>query len=320
MNYDNKSRQFFNSIRKAGKVLVISHAKPDGDTVGANLALLHFLEREGKEFRSFCPTPPPKEFSFLPKSFYLKSDQNVFLERFDLVVVLDSGDLRYAGLEEHLDKISGAPILNIDHHPTNEHFGYINIVDDRASSTTEIIYKLFQKENILIEKNIATCLLTGILTDTSNFSNPATTYDVLGIASELLSSGASYYAILKNALSGQPVPVLKLWGEILSRLQMNEYGMAVTVVTKDDWEAENLDEDALSGMANFLNNLDGVEAVLILKEEGEGFVRGSMRTSKEDLDLSELAKFFGGGGHKKAAGFSIPGKISKDQAGRWVII
>ena len=320
MNYETESRQFFNFLRNAQKILVISHSKPDGDTIGSNLALLHFLERQGKEYKSFCLTPLPKEFLFLPKSFHLESDEEIFNEQFDLAIVLDSGDLRYAGVDKHLSKLNGALILNIDHHLTNEMFGNINVVDARASSTTEIIYKLFREGNVIIEKNIATCLLTGILTDTSNFSNPATTYDVLGIASDLLSSGAGYYAILKNALSGQPVPILKLWGEVLSRLQMNDYGMAVTVVTKEDWEVNNLNEEALSGLANFLNNLDGVKAVLILKEEGEGFVRGSFRTSSEELDLSHLAKFFGGGGHKKAAGFSVPGRIAKDEAGKWVVI
>lgn len=301
--------------------MIISHQKPDGDTIGANLALLHYLEEKGKKYESYCLSPLPREFSFLPLSHKIKNQTDIFKQKFDLVIVLDSGDLRYAGVEEEIKKLlPDFLLINIDHHPTNKYFGQINIVDERAASTTEVLYGLFSAIGYLPGRQIATCLLTGICTDTDNFSNPATSHSVLKISAELLERGANFQVILKNILRGQPVPVLKLWGKVLSRLQLNSRGIAVTVVTAEDLVEENLTEEAVFGISNFLNNLYGVEAVLVLREEMAGFVRGSLRTSSENLDVSRLAKFLGGGGHKKAAGFSIPGRLLCDKSGCWTVV
>ncbi|MDD5043785.1 MAG: bifunctional oligoribonuclease/PAP phosphatase NrnA [Patescibacteria group bacterium] len=321
MNYETLQGKFFNLINAASRILVVSHQRPDGDTLGANFALCLFLESLNKVFSSFCLHPLPAQFNFLPFSHKLKNDIEIFAGGADLIIILDSGDLRYAGIEEQIKNLkTKAVIVNIDHHPTNENFGDLNIVNPGASSTTEILFYLFEVGRIPISRPMATCLLTGILTDTSNFSNPATTADSLNVAAKLLSSGVILGEILPHILKNKSVAGLKVWGEVLSRLKITANGLAVTFVTRRDIEENSIDEEAVSGISNFLNNLSGVKAAMFIKEELGGQLRINLRTSHDDVDVSRLAKFFGGGGHKKAAGFAIKGSLKEKDDGEWEIV
>lgn len=321
MNYQPLQEKFFNLIKQANNILIVSHQKPDGDTLGANFALAHFLEDQGKNYYSFCLHPVPEQFKFLPLSYKLNNDAGFFNKDIDLLIVVDSGDLRYAGIDGLISNLKkDIKIINIDHHPTNDNFGHLNIVDSKASSTTEIFFYLFKEAGIKINIDMATPLLTGILTDTSNFSNPATTVEALNVSSQLLATGVSLNEILGNILKNQSISALKVWGEALSRLKMTESGLAVTFITQKDLDEGGIDEEAISGMSNFLNNLGGVKAAMVLKEEAPDRVRASLRTSRDDIDVSRLAKMFGGGGHKKAAGFSVKGKLEKLKDNNWQIV
>jgi len=188
-----------------------------------------------------------------------------------------------------------------------------------ASSTSEIVYKFLNHFNFEINKNIATCLLTGILTDTGNFTNGATTVSALKIASDLLIRGARFNQITFSTSKNKSLAILKLWGRILSRLEENDLGVVFTVITLKDLEESELDREALEGVANFLNNLAGLRIILVLKEEENGFIKGSLRSNDDVLDVSEIAKFLGGGGHKKAAGFTIKGQLVEVD-GKWKVV
>jgi len=296
------------------RTLILSHQKPDGDALGSILALSQFFKTLKKEYTLFATGPISSSFSFLLKEEKIYTDPSTLtLENYDLIFILDSGDLKQTGMEKQLKNLSSAiPVVNIDHHQTNENFGTLNFVFPESSSTSEIIFNLFKIFNFTINKKTATFLLTGLITDTSNFSNPATTFSSLEIASHLLNLGAKINEISVNILKNKSLPTLKFWGEVLSRLTENKkLNMVTTIITADDLRSANLDEEALEGVTNFLNNLKGARVVLVLKAIEPGKIKGSFRTTTKEIDVSRLAKIFGGGGHQKAAGFTIEGNLIK---------
>jgi len=302
------------SILGAKKILIITHQKPDGDALGSGLAFAKFLETLEKENSFFALGPISTSANFLPGRRKIKSNLNeLFLTDYDLIIILDCGDLKQTGIEEKLRALPPAlPIVNIDHHQTNENFGLVNIVDTETSSTAEIIFSIFEKLKFPVDKETATCLLTGLITDTANFSNPATTFASLEVAGQLLGRGARLGEISTNVLKNKSLATLKFWGKILSRLTENKkLGIVTTVITKKDLNLYNLNEEALEGVTNFLNNLKGAKMVLVLKTIEPGKIKGSFRTTTDGVDVSRLAKIFGGGGHQKAAGFTIPGELVK---------
>lgn len=197
--------------------------------------------------------------------------------------------------------------MNVDHHPTNTRYGDINVVLPDASSTAEILFQLFEAGSIQIDHRMATSLLTGLLTDTSNFSNAATTTTSMEAASKLLGAGARYAEILKHVWQNKSVDSLKIWGTLLSRLSYNKrYDVTTTYMLASDVSESSA--DIVDGMSNFLQGVVGnIDAILVLRELPGNFVKGSFRSINRDV--SAVAKLLGGGGHKKAAGFTVKGHI-----------
>ncbi len=299
------------AIQNAKEILLIAHKKPDGDTLGANLAVANWLRDRGRHFHVYCTHPVPPHFQYLPLWQHVKStDEELASIPFDLVIAIDSSSLSYSGAEELVQKLQGKPtIVNIDHHATNPHFGDLNVVDPTASSACELVYRFLTHVGAEITRDIATCLLTGILTDTGGFSNMATTHEAMDIAGSLLKRGAKFRAITNHTVRNKSVNTLKLWGRALDRLTRHADGVVSTVVTQADLDEFDATEDDMEGIANFLNALQDAKVIMVLKEQG-GMVKGSLRTTEPDVDVADLAKrWFGGGGHKKAAGFSIPGRL-----------
>lgn len=318
------ARKIHQEILGAENILLVSHKNPDGDALSSGCALMQYLRQIDKNHTAYCATPISQNFNFLPHAEYYTTNPRILIdERFDLVIVLDSGDLLYAGLDEFLKNLDYSPVIvNIDHHATNEFFGHHNLVLSHAASTTEVLYNFFKINKIALDKYIATCLLTGIITDTGYFSNPATTAQSLKIAAELLRLGGNLNLIKGWTLKNRSVRGLKVWGQVLSRLYKNEtYDIVSTILTADDTqgqESAGTDEE-VEGIANFLNNLGEGKIVLLLKDKGDGIIKASLRTTDPQIDLSALAKMFGGGGHAKAAGFSVKGKLAETKKG-WQVV
>jgi phosphoesterase RecJ-like protein len=302
------------AIRHADRVLLIAHKKPDGDTLGSSSAVLNWLIREGKTPTAFCADLPSPSFRYLDNIHLYTNDPQVFDAAYDLVIVFDSGDLRYAGVHEHFTRLpAGHTLLNIDHHVTNERYGHLNIVIPDASSTAEIVYRFFEENSITLDDRMATSLLTGLYTDTSNFSNAATTPFAIEAASKLMAAGARHLDILRHLLHDKPIDVLRIWGILLSRLRHNpKLDVASTYLLRND--VGGGPTDIADGLANFLNGVvGGTDTLMVLRELPNGQVRGSFRSVKRDI--SKLAKLFGGGGHKKAAGFTVTGRIQETPEG-----
>lgn len=302
------AKQIYTAIIKAKRIILIPHKHPDGDALGSVASLMQFLRTIGKPHTAFCETPISPRLQYLPHLDYITNDPHIFEdESYDTVIVCDSGDMRYAGIANYLEPVRKKfTIINIDHHPTNELFGDLNLVNTQASSTTEILYHFFKYNDIHIDKDIATCLLTGLITDTDNFTNAATSITSFSISSDLISRGGNLNLIRGWVFKDKSIKALKLWGTVLSRLKKNEpLDIVYTYLTQDDLKEHNVDESEAEGLANFMNTIGDGKIGLIIKELPEGKTKGSFRTTREDINVSDISMIFGGGGHKKAAGFTI---------------
>ena len=314
------AQEIYQAIQRAARILAITHKQPDGDGLGALSALGQYFKNQGKIYRLFCSDKVPANYRFLPLSHEITNETKVFEENFDLIIVVDAGDLTYAGVADYLPKSFLAKLINIDHHQTNNRFGYLNLVEIGASSASEIIYHLFRLWQVNINKEMATALLNGIIFDTGIFSNAGTTLEALQAAAHLLNLGARHKEINVNFLRNKSLGLLKLWGRAFERLQFNErYNLAFTIITADDFKACQVPLEAGSGLTNFFNELAGADIAMLLVEQPNGGIKGSLRTTKDNIDLAALARLWGGGGHKKAAGFTVFGKLVYN-GGRWAII
>lgn len=306
------AKQIHNQILGARKIAVIPHLNPDGDALGAVNALFEYLRILGKNRLAVAAGPLAAEYDFLPHNEKISlAPETIRDPEIDLIIIVDTGDLERTGLAEHLADHS-AKIVNIDHHATNRHYGHFNLVLPDAAATTEIIYRFFRHNRISINRAMANAILTGLVTDTDNFTNSATTAMSLAVAGEMARAGANLGLIRKKTQQNRSFVTLKLWGLILSRLQKNEeLNIAHTYITRADFEKFGLTEEAISGMADFLNNLEEARISLIIREAADGQSRVSLRTTLPDTDVSLIARELGGGGHIKAAGVTLPGTASE---------
>lgn len=307
--------QIHETLAAAQHIRIVLHQNPDGDTAGSGIALSHFCERRGYSFDVFCIDPLSEKLSAsIPGSERIATDASVWeTTPADVVVTVDGSSLDYLGVDTYIEALAEKPtIINIDHHKTNTQFGAIDCVDVAASSTCELMYQILTHAGE-INDTIARCLMTGLLTDTGGFSNGATTPKALAIGAKIAEHHIDVSEMVRNTLQNFRLNEVKIWGRALERLWINKYGMAVTAVTQQDLEECNIDEDAFYGVANFLNGLDQTEAtaVMVLLEKSDGTVKGSLRTTNSLIDVSKIATLFGGGGHQKAAGFSVTGRLAQ---------
>ncbi len=290
--------------------LLVSHKKPDGDTLGAMLAFGAALDAAGKAHTRFCADSPAANYRFMPGVERVVSDPAlVAAAKPDAVFLFDAGDLAFAGVDRLVAELGSPTVVNVDHHASNTRFGKVNVVVTDASSTAEVVHRMLAANGVRPDREAATCLLTGLCTDTSNFSNPATSASALSVGAELLSRGAKFDAVLEHIVRNKSLPTLRLWGLALSRLTWNrQYGVASTVILLQDLAETRAEETATEGVSNFLSAVLDVPVIMVLYELPGGRVRGSLRTT-EEIDVSAIAKAFGGGGHTKAAGFTVNGRL-----------
>ncbi|OGF33349.1 hypothetical protein A2533_04235 [Candidatus Falkowbacteria bacterium RIFOXYD2_FULL_35_9] len=308
--------KLFSLIDQSRRILVIAHRRPDGDTTGSACAFLDYLLLKGKIARGFCIDIIPENLGFLlPETdIFFHDVYQLDLNSYDLIIAVDCGELKQTGISEILQNRPVKTLLiNIDHHHTNDYFGDMNIVESQASSTAEIVHNLFLQTGKILSKRAINCLLTGILTDTTYFSNAATTSSAIKSASTLLEQGAKINQITQKIWQNKNLASLQLWGKIFERIIFNqETKTATAIITKDDLDTPGLPDDSLEGISNYLTSLADTKIVLVLMQIDDNTIKGSLRTTYDDVDVSEIAQRYGGGGHKKAAGFTTHGKIVFD--------
>ncbi len=315
MKFDEQQAKLaYETLLKAKRVLINAHQKPDGDTTGSTLALALWLKSIGKEVAVYCKHPAAEQLRYLANAHSFVNDPAVFEQPWDVLVTCDSGDLAYAGIQEHVAKFPAKPfIINFDHHASNVYFGDCNIVDVSASSTAEVVTRFLHANNVEISRDMAMCLLTAIFTDTNGFTNAATNERSLAYAAQFVRLGASLSQIYRATMVNKNVSMLQIWGKVLQRLQMSSHGIVYTYVHQDD--LHGVSTEAVEGISNFLSQLQDARVIMVFHDRGDGTVKASLRTLHDDIDLSAFAKTFGGGGHKKASGFVVPGRLVEENGG-----
>jgi phosphoesterase RecJ-like protein len=284
-------------ISKANKVFLIAHVDPDGDTIGSTLALAHALRSMGKDCSLACSDPVPVTLSFLPGVEWFGAPR---VTDHDLIIAVDVSDRGRLGAAYSDVVETGIPLLNIDHHVTNTGFGTVNLVDTDAVATSEIIFDLLQDMEVPLDEPLATCLLTGIVTDTRSFTTSSTTPRALEVSSELVKAGASLIEVNENYYKSKSLGTLRLWGKILDQMQLE--GRLVWSV--DSLEMREQCRAGFSngdGIVNLLASVREASAAIVFIEKESQRVEISIR-SRPGVDISPIAVHFGGGGHPQAAG------------------
>lgn len=291
-------------IMKSKRIGLSFHTSPDGDAIGSTLSLLNALRYLGKDAYIISRDVIPDNFSFL--SFANEVD-GITLEPkadTDLVIVLDCGNIDRisADLSNYIGKI-----INIDHHISNEKYGFINYVDITAAATCEISYLLIKELGIDfhnkngIETAIGSAVYIGIVTDTGSFRHSNVTSRTHSIVSELIELGIDNSKIHSNLFDNKPFEKVKLMGSVLSNIELVlDNKVAVLQIPKGMLEEFNLQNTDTSDIISVGLGIKGVEVSMLLKEVEDG-VKGSLR-SKNNVDVRKIAEVYGGGGHIKAAG------------------
>jgi len=307
------------ALEQAKNVVTVSHRRPDGDTIGSALALATALEAAGKSVRCFCVDAVPISLAPFVGAREFTADPGVFAGA-DTVIVLDSGDLRFVGADSILSGLAPKPfVINIDHHAINEKFGDVNLVVTEAASTTEAVFALLKIMRASVTPEMATNILMGIVTDTMMFFNPATTASSLHAAAELERLGGDLKKVSRLVSKNKNIESLVLWGKALERLKWDKARSRVTTaIMVNELTGMAPGDDAVDGLSNFLNNNLSAKTIMVLRELEGGMVKGSLRTASDDVDVCEEAVKYGGGGHRKAAGFAVRGRIVEKE-NEWTV-
>lgn len=302
-------KKVIKAIEENSKFLITSHINLEADALGSELAMAKLLKDEGKQVVVVNEDKVPKEYSFLPGTKEIKQPKEDLFsllkrENFDVFTVLDCSDLNRCGKAKDLfieDKL----ILNIDHHRANKRFGQINWLEPDSSSCCEMIYKLYKALNKPIEKDIAVLLYTGILTDTGSFHYPNTTGFTHKVISELLQFKLPISDIYHRIYESIPYSDVKLIPQILSSLKKDASG-SIFYLTMDrkTLKRKKSHYDLTENILNFVRSIRRANLVILFKEVNLKEVRVNLR-SKEGFDVARLARIFGGGGHRTAAGCTI---------------
>ncbi len=293
-------------IADARRIVLLAHEHPDPDALGSALGLAHALAPLGKECVVACPDPPPPSYSFLPGVERVVTALPD--ERFDLVIALDAGELaRYGTLyEQHRAFFDHATILNMDHHVTSRGCGQVNIIDVPSAATAELVTLFLLQRGVPIARAAAICLLAGVITDTRAFEFDATTARTLAVGAYLVSRGAVPAAIIKPVYRMKPLAKARLWGLALATLGSACDERLLWAELRQDMLAEaGATADMDDGLPSYLMDIDRACVIALFKEAADGTTRVSLRAA-EPYDAAAVAAHFGGGGHMRAAGFSLP--------------
>ena len=295
-------------IKKAEKIVILTHESPDGDAVSSSLSVMHAVAQLGKEADVVIPEYS-KDFKFLPGSE--KILQKGKDEPYDLAISVDCTDLkRLAGGKDYF--VTAKRTIEIDHHSVNAMFADFNYVDPVAPSCCQVLIAMFEYYGVEITKELATCILTGIITDTGGFQWGGVTPETFEFAAELIRKGAKIKEICRIALRKKSKAHCELEKLIYNRMEFLEEGkIALAYLSVEDYKKVNAEMGDDEGLVEMLRDIEDVEVAVLLKEkEGTNGYKASLR-SHEKINVSDIALLLGGGGHPGAAGCFIPGTVEQ---------
>jgi len=289
-------------IVRAKSFLITAHMNLEGDALGSELATYLLLKKLGKKVYICNNDPTPDIYSFLPSSKVIRNSPPP--GKIDIAMVLDCSDVSRAGkVQDYLGKAGS--IINIDHHISNTYFGDINWVEPMAGSASQMLYRLCDRFKIM-DKNIALCLYTGIFTDTGNFTYASTDSETHWVVSRLMKYNLHPNKVYDKIHSLCVPQDLDFMGNILSSLKFDRY-KDICWATIPKWKDKSYDlTEVIFSMMRLLKD---VEVFILFKKVGSKKTRVNFR-SRLRIDVNKIAKFFGGGGHKKASGTTIDDTLS----------
>jgi phosphoesterase RecJ-like protein len=299
-------------LREESRLLAVSHEAPDGDALGCISALLLVAERLGIDCQAFVPgqTPFPPEYLFLPRLDGIERGSPPALEPDTTVYMLDCASL----LRSNSHGFAGsAPRVNIDHHQDNPGYGEFNLIDPAASSTTAILYEVFKAGGLPVDRDVATALYVGLVTDTGRFQYSNTTQGAHRMAAELQEIGVDVNRVYQQLYETMPLPKLLLLERALSHLKVSLGGALVVAWLGDgDFVYAGADEGHAEGIIDILRQIQGVRAAALLKERvrhDRVEIKVSLRSTDGAVNVAAIAQKKDGGGHVQAAGFTSAGGV-----------
>lgn len=307
--------RMYATLAKANHVALITDTRPDGDTFGSSLAFGHWLRGLGKRVTHVASTPAPSSMQFLPGMDSVLTDKERLRdESIDVVCIFDSS--RPEALKASLDVLPRlAPRLVFDHHASNPGFGDINAIDISACATCEVVYDFFEVNNISLTRDMASCLLMGMVTDTAAMTATSTNARMLQKTSRLMRVGGHVHTVVRDVVQASRLPRLQLWGRILSRcVEHPRFACVTTYVRQADLEECGAEKEDVDEVSDYLARSLQSPITVFLKElpHGEG-IKVSLRS--HGPSVLALAQAFGGGGHHGACGFTVPGRLEETESG-----
>jgi phosphoesterase RecJ-like protein len=294
------------ALRQHERFLIVTHENPDGDALGSLLATRLALQQLGMDAVMYLPgeTPLPAEYAFMPLKGLVREAPADAAER--VLVAVDCAKEDRIGDEAALSR---APlVVNIDHHHDNTRFGDLNLIVADASSTGEVLRDLFSELGVELTPELAEPLYIALVTDTGRFQYSNTTPKSLRLAAELVDAGADIHAVFQEVYESVEFAKLKLLARALDRAEVLEGGrIVVSHLLRTDFADVGAAEPYSEGIIDYLRAVEGAELAVLIREqlsESAHAHKGSLRSSIDELDVSAIARRFGGGGHRQAAGFS----------------
>lgn len=306
-------RKIIAQIKKQDNFLITSHVNMEGDALGSELAFTRMIKLLGKNAVIVNEDKLPYGYEFLPGVEAIKKyKDNLEGIEFDCFVALDCSDLKRTGEVYRMNK-DNKPVINIDHHISNVKFGTFNWVDPYASSACEMVYELYKKMGVKIDKEAALALYVGILTDTGSFRYSNTTSATHKIVADLLNFGINVVEVYSNVYGNLPFKDMQLVAHVLNNIRRRHSGKIAWAEANSELlkKYKALYVDLTDYVMNFARAIKDVEVALLFKENlgVKNEIRVNFR-SQGKIDVNKIAQYFGGGGHKTAAGCTIHGEIS----------
>lgn len=299
--------EILKEIEKAETFVVLAHENPDGDAVGSALGVCTFLKELGKTDIDVLFKEYPETFNFLPNSDMIKQEST--FERYDMAIVVDCPNSDRVSKEYRKFIENAKIIVQFDHHLRNSMFGDYNVVNPVAPACSQILVSALEYLKIDISKDVATCLLAGIITDTGGFRFNSTTAETFEFAAWCLSKGINVAKVYKEAMMTKTITQFKAEKLALDRLEFfNDDKITFTYITKQDIDELGIKSGELDGIAGVGITIKDVEVAIFAREKDDGF-KISFRSN--NIDVSDICMLFGGGGHKLAAGCQIDSSIEE---------
>ncbi len=307
-------RQIADILRAEQRFLVLTHYRPDGDAIGSQLALALLLKNLGKQVDAWNDDAVPTKFRFLPHADLIVRPPAAAKE-FDAVIAIDASTWQRVGTAaQRIAKKKH--FINIDHHVSNEKFGEINWIVPEAPASGQIAYQLIKRGGFKLTPEIATCLFAAISTDTGSFTFANTTADSLRVAAELIETGVNVADVCRHVYESYPYARLQLLQLALADLKLADRNRtAYFWLTVEMFEESGAKREDTEGLIDFARGIDGVLVAVVFEELAEaGKVRISLRSKHPKLDVNSIARRFGGGGHREAAGARLTGTPAEAEA------